>query len=289
MKLSVKLICGFIIMALLITIVGISGNIGIRNTESSLDKVSNVLLLGVNNLNVINEAQTAIKLAERSLLIPEFLKEDKNVDRELQNMEKAWKRAESAWKIYEPLEQTKEEAAVWGNFKTAWDAWKGDINRFVDLAKAKKRDEALALSSGKLRESFDEAEKLLGDLIDINVKELKKETEADAAAGKATVSSFMAVDFIIAGTILAIALGIFLSPFIPRPINRVVAGLTNVADHVSAAAAQVYSSSQSLVAGTSEKAASLEETSSSLEEMSRPLKNSSFVIARRPKADEAIP
>jgi len=175
MKLSVKLIGSFLIVALLITIVGISGSIGIRNTEQALNHGSNVLLPSINSLNVINEAQTAIKLAERSLLIPEYLKEDKDVDLQMKNMEKAWKRVEHAWKIYEPLEQTKEEAAVWGNFKTAWDAWKGDISRFGDLAKAKKRDEAVAFSSGKLRESFDKAEKLLGDLIDINVKGAKEE------------------------------------------------------------------------------------------------------------------
>ena len=266
MKLSVKLIGGFIIVALLITIVGISGSIGIRNTEQSLNRASNVLLPSVNSLNVINEAQTAIKLAERSLLIPEFLKEDKDINFQLNLMDKAWKRVEQASKIYEPLEQTKEEAAVWGNFKTAWDAWKGDINRFVDLAKAKKRDEALSLSTGKLRESFTAAEKLLGDLIDINVKGSK--AEAEAAAGKANFSALLALGFNVVGTIFAIVLGIFLSLSINRPINRVVSGLTEGADQVASAAAQVSSSSQSLAEGSSEQAASLEETSSSLEEMS---------------------
>jgi methyl-accepting chemotaxis protein len=266
MKLSVKLIGGFIIVALLITIVGISGSIGIRNTEQSLNRASNVLLPSVNSLNVINEAQTAIKLAERSLLIPEFLKEDKDINFQLNLMDKAWKRVEQASKIYEPLEQTKEEAAVWGNFKTAWDAWKGDINRFVDLAKAKKRDEALSLSTGKLRESFTAAEKLLGDLIDINVKGSK--AEAEAAAGKANFSALLAIGFNVVGTIFAIVLGIFLSLSINRPINRVVSGLTEGADQVASAAAQVSSSSQSLAEGSSEQAASLEETSSSLEEMS---------------------
>ena len=266
MKLSVKLIGSFLIVALLITIVGISGSIGIRNTEQALNHGSNVLLPSINSLNVINEAQTAIKLAERSLLIPEYLKEDKDVDLQMKNMEKAWKRVEHAWKIYEPLEQTKEEAAVWGNFKTAWDAWKGDISRFGDLAKAKKRDEAVAFSSGKLRESFDKAEKLLGDLIDINVKGAKE--EAEAAAGKATFSTILAIGFNVVGTIFAIVLGIFLSLSITRPITRVVAGLTDGAEQVSAAAGQVSSSSQSLAEGTSEQASSLEETSSSLEEMS---------------------
>ena len=265
-KLSVKLIGGFITVAVIITIVGISGSKGIRDTEQSLNKASYVLLPGVNSLNVISEAQTAIKLAERSMLIPEFVKEDKDVEFQIKNMEKAWKRAEQAWKIYEPLEHTKEEAVVWGNFKIAWDAWKEDINLFFGLATSGSRDAALALSSGKLRESFNKAEKLLGDLIDINMKGAKE--EAEAAAGKANFSAFLAIGFNIAGTIFAIALGIFLSLSITRRINRVVAGLTEGAGQVASAAAHVSASSQHLAEGTTEQAASLEETSSSLEEMS---------------------
>jgi methyl-accepting chemotaxis protein len=51
---------------------------------------------------------------------------------------------------------------------------------------------------------------------------------------------------------------------ISSPINRVVTGLTDGADQVAAAAAQVSSASQSLAEGSSEQAASLEETSSSM-------------------------
>jgi methyl-accepting chemotaxis protein len=53
-----------------------------------------------------------------------------------------------------------------------------------------------------------------------------------------------------------------------RPIQVVVAALSDGADQVSSAAGQISSSSQSLAEGTAEQAASLEETSSSLEEMS---------------------
>jgi methyl-accepting chemotaxis protein len=53
-----------------------------------------------------------------------------------------------------------------------------------------------------------------------------------------------------------------------KPINRIVSGLGDAAQQVSAGSNQVSSSSQSLAEGASEQAASIEETSSSLEEMS---------------------
>ena len=75
---------------------------------------------------------------------------------------------------------------------------------------------------------------------------------------------------IIGGLIFIIALfmAVMISRSITKPINRVVAGLTEGADQVASASAQISSSSQSLAEGASEQAASIEETSSSLEEMS---------------------
>ncbi|MBW8042077.1 MAG: hypothetical protein FVQ85_19040 [Planctomycetes bacterium] len=55
---------------------------------------------------------------------------------------------------------------------------------------------------------------------------------------------------------------------ITKPINRIIAGLTEGSEQVSSASGQVSSASQSLAEGSTEQAAGLEETSSSLEEMS---------------------
>ena len=68
--------------------------------------------------------------------------------------------------------------------------------------------------------------------------------------------------------VLAVTGIYYFSRSITRPIEKVIAGLTDAAGQVSAASAQVASSSQLLAEGTSEQAASLEETSSSMEEMS---------------------
>ena len=74
------------------------------------------------------------------------------------------------------------------------------------------------------------------------------------------------------GAIAAVVIGMFLSFFIIRGINkalnRIIDGLNEGAEQVASASGQVSSSSQSLAEGSSEQAASIEETSASLEEMS---------------------
>lgn len=76
---------------------------------------------------------------------------------------------------------------------------------------------------------------------------------------------------LIIGLAIALVVGVILAFTIARsivgPISRVIAGLSQGAEQVNAAASQVAQSSQAMAAGASEQASSLEETSASLEEM----------------------
>jgi methyl-accepting chemotaxis protein len=72
----------------------------------------------------------------------------------------------------------------------------------------------------------------------------------------------------IIGILSSLALIIFITRGITRPIGRIIEGLNEGADQVASASGEVSSASQSLAEGASEQAASIEETSSSLEEMS---------------------
>jgi len=64
---------------------------------------------------------------------------------------------------------------------------------------------------------------------------------------------------------LALAIGLYLSRSLSRPVNRIIKGLTAGAGQVSAASGYVSQASQALAAGTQQQAASLEETASALE------------------------
>jgi len=96
-----------------------------------------------------------------------------------------------------------------------------------------------------------------------------KTSEEDAREAR-MLSSIGGVLILVLG-IAAVILGGFAAFLITRsitkPINRIVAGLSEASDQVASASSQVASASQSLAEGTSQQAASLEETSSSLEEM----------------------
>ncbi len=128
------------------------------------------------------------------------------------------------------------------------------------------RPEAVQYYRANTREIVKDVQRILGEVrgkVERELAESGKSAEAQVTFAKGMSATGMGLGFII-----AVVFGVGLSRSITRPINRVVAGLTEASYQVAAASTQVASASQRLADGTSETASSLEETSSSLEEIS---------------------
>ncbi len=262
MKLSTKLIGGFVIVAVIAAIIGGVGFWSLNLAKTAQDDTW-VDLQAIYGLGIMNEAQTAISRFERVLC---FEKDAAIIKRQYDGLDTAWKRVDEGWKIYEPLPHSPEEDALWKKLVQEWEGWKKIHQDVISLVKKGDLDAARDLSTGKARDHFQINEKLLDDIIELNVSNSKA---SDAAFDK-TVSTIKLVfgALIILGIAVSLALGIYLSLTITRALNRVITGLTEASDQVASAAGEVSSASQSLAEGSSQQAASVEETSSSLEEMS---------------------
>jgi methyl-accepting chemotaxis protein len=270
-KLSVKLLGGFATVALITLAVGLVGYWGVNRLGGHLYEVAMVRLPSVEALETINEAQTAVKAAERTLLLSGLT--EAMVAEQLTRLKAAWERVDKANKTYEPLPQTKAEEAKWKQFLPAWQAWKKDHEAVLNLVQESRKAndktllaKAQELSFSTAAASFTGAETLLGEILKINLaaaEEAQKTATADASLAKTAnwVGS-------LGGLLVALAIGALLSRSITKPIKVVAEVLSAGAEQTASAAGQVSSASQSLAEGASEQAASLEETSSSLEEMS---------------------
>ena len=243
------------------------------NTETNFTKVD---VLTVYALMTISEAQSAIDGSENALL-------DRSSDMTIRKgqydrIDSAWKRVADAWKIYEPLEQTPKEAALWKAFVPAWNAWKKDHDAFIAFSKQYDATVKDYINAGEIYKkmttqalvtnavTFGEAEKLLGRIVEIN-----QTVAAEAVKSAQSQADFLkAITLIaaIAGVVLAMALGFLIARGITKVLTRITSGMSEGADQVASASGQVSSASQSLAEGASEQAASIEETSSSMEEMS---------------------
>ena len=243
------------------------------NAQATYSKVD---LLTVHSLLTIKEAQTGIDSSENALLDRSGTLADRKSSYD--RIVAAWQRIEAARKVYEPLEQTPEEAKLWKEFAPAWDKWKADHEAFLVLSKTydttvedyrrsnelykKMTEQALAVNGV----TFTAAETLLTKLVEIN-ETVGADTTKTSSAQAATLK-LLSLSAMIVGVAVALAMGLLITRGINKVLRRISETLSAGAEQTASAAGQVSSSSQSLAEGASEQAAALEETSSSLEEMS---------------------
>ncbi len=133
MKLSTKLIGGFVIVAVVTLIVGAIGFWGVNKLLQSITEIGAVRLPSVQSLLVMSEAQTAVDAGENALLSVNMDAAGRQAA--YRRFDDAQQRADAARKVYEPLPQTRDEAVVWRDFVPAWDQWWKDHQDFVTLAK----------------------------------------------------------------------------------------------------------------------------------------------------------
>jgi hypothetical protein len=128
------------------------------------------------------------------------------------------------------------------------------------------RDRARMLVNGEMKKLYQEHRARIDEVVrEANEQNLQGEGQARAAVSS-SIWAMLGIGVTI--QVVLILLSIMFTRLITGPINRIIAGLTDGAEHVAAASGQVSGASQSLAEGATEQAAGLEETSSSLEEMS---------------------
>ncbi len=270
MKLSLKLIGGFLIVALITLTVGFVGWSSIRQITGSLQDVSNEQLPSMIALSNLAEARTAIKSANRTLLIAGIDKAA--VDRQQDQLKSAWKTVDDNWKAYDQLPRVPEEDALWKKFVVAWDTWKKGNQEFDAMHQEYLRTGDQGIYA-RLYDQELVANQSNGAEAGARLAELTSFydhfvlTSTTAASVSAARSQVIALVGMALGFLLALGLGFYMSASITRPINKVAKGLGEAAQQVTAASGQLSSASQQLAAGSSEQASSMEETSTTLEEI----------------------
>lgn len=110
-----------------------------------------------------------------------------------------------------------------------------------------------------------QANELINALVEANTEIV--ENDVQRALISARREKWIAAAGIVAGFLMAILIGFFISRSVTGRFVGVIGGLNLTSEQVAHASSRVASSSRQLAEGSSENAASLEETSSTLEQM----------------------
>lgn len=236
MKLRTKLLAGFMACIIILLIVGIVGYVSIVKVDNHLDEIATNRLPSIYNLEIINEAQTAVKAANRSMLIP-ALSEDE-IKRQEKNIKDAFERVDKAWKIYDPLPQTKEEEVLWKQFVPQWEAWKKNAYKAVEMnAEYRKTgsketyDVLLQFNLVEVAKTFREAEDTLGKIIDLNVKVAKEEQVSSDKVGQ--VAKYTIIGALFIGILIAIAIALLLTHSVLKQLGGDPSEVSEIASAVA--------------------------------------------------------
>jgi methyl-accepting chemotaxis protein len=243
LKISTKLISGFVIIALIAGIVGLVGYMGIMKVKGFQDEIAVVKLP-----SVYNAMQIAIKLneikAQEFGIINRKITDVKEREHFHTRIAESFKFIEDAWKQYETLPQTDKEAKLWKEFVPAFNEWKKTDASIVEASKEKNS----LLESGKAPESeevkaideklfslvndsralFKIHEKLLKEIVEDNLADAKEDDIKADASVESTLT--MLILIIAIAMILAILIGLFLARLISKPINSTMTVANSIAD-----------------------------------------------------------
>ena len=200
-KAKIGALLGVAIVALLVVVL-ISFK-GLQYNQQMIHEVGEVRMPSVQGLQIINEAQTAIRSYDRAIdSRVGYPDEVQDVDGFLSQKKEAWARVDKGWGIYAPLPQTEEEAVIWKQFEQDWNAWKAVNDKLNEQALAiqraapELRAELFATFHRSLLDSrplFAAAEQGLGKLIDLNLKiGADSVAEANRGADTALLSMYIA-------------------------------------------------------------------------------------------------
>lgn len=304
LKLSVKLITAFIIVALLSGIVGL---VGITNIKKIDDSYSDLFInYGAASADIgeLGMEFHDLRNTTRDIFIDRGSSDRGKYVKIISDMDK---KMEQQLGVVEKSIQTDEGRRLFISIKENLRKYNNARDRAIELALANKEDQAVALFRAEAAQPALEITQAIDKMFELKTTGGKKLSDEYGATTNMTVYIMIAV--IIAAMGIAVALGTFIARLISKPVNQVVEAANKIADgnlgvdvqvhtademgmlaaafrrmthnmndvllNISSAADQVASgskqvsdSSMALSQGATEQASSIEELTASIEEIS---------------------
>ncbi len=305
LKISVKLITGFIIVALISGLVGGIGIYNIISLDNSDTELYEKMTVPISEMSKIATAFQRVRVDTRDIILANNSQE---ISVQVQSIQERRKEIDEAAKEFEKSILSQEVRDAYDEFFQARNEYVSYLDQLVQLARANQDAEANALlnSEGMTLAAKNEQaaiEKL------VMMKERDAKTKAENNTEQANQAIIMMVICILVGMVLAVVLGIYISRIISKPINKLVviaekvadgdldvdididtkdeigilaqgfmtmadnlnevmSNINTAAEQVASGSKQVSDSSMALSQGAAEQASSIEELTASLEEIS---------------------
>jgi methyl-accepting chemotaxis protein len=268
MKLSTKLILGFTCVAMMTAVLGgwLLSQLNVIN--SMLNNMYDNNLVPITDVANANMQALYINRTDYRMIIET---DGHELSKLQETRHKFQSRMNEFLSKYRQTQLNPEEEALMRKFDMAWAKFEEEIKPVHELALANKNSDAIKLMAEKGRPAFNAVDDIMSEIVIINQSLSKKAYEdSDVIYARTRLASIIVI---IGISLMAVALGVFLTLGITRPLKRAVDAMSEATTQIAAASEQLSSASEELSSGANEQASSIEETSSSLEEMGGMIQN----------------
>jgi len=303
LRLAVKLVLAFIIVALLAGVVGVLGIININkisNNDRALYENQTLPLIEANEMATLFQR---IRVNARDLILedePEKIRE--RYERVNTFINELKKNAEA----FKATIVTAEVEAAFEEYEKAIEVFLADIEEYFDICIENRDEEAYKFVREDMQESSDAVREAIDTMLKLKVS--NAESQANTNASISQKATFTMIIVVAVCMLVAITIGIFISNIISKPVAKVVEAAERIAnsdldvyvdvntreeigklantfnvmalnlnnlihninvaaEQVSAGSKQLSDSSVALSQGATEQASTIEELTSSLEEV----------------------
>ena len=311
LKIGTKLISGFIVVALIATVIGAVGIVKMNKLDDNGSKMYEKITVPIADLADMSTSFQRVRINLRELVETNDKQEKAQI---LETIKKLRTEITEKSNAFEKTILTDEGRKLFDDFKKSREVYAQVLDKVTVLAEADKDAEAMVLIKGEGKKAAFHEQEMLDKLQDAKVKQGKLTENDNDATAKAARSIMISLTVI--GVVLAIALGLIITRSITRPINeavgvanalaqgdltisvvsnskdetgqmmsaistmveklkQVVTDCMSAADNVASGSQELSSTAQQLSQGATEQAASAEEISSSMEEMTSSIRQNS--------------
>ncbi|AGW14336.1 methyl-accepting chemotaxis protein [Megalodesulfovibrio gigas] len=232
-RIGMRLIGAFVIVAVLTVAVGVEGYIGLRTAEKEIEEMADVYLPSIDALARMRYNMRNLTVVVRTLLIADLSDQERARQRDL--LRQARENYGQAMKKFESLERYENEERVWQAFLVQLQKTRDINDKTLDMIAAWEKnlqDRALydAATAQVIGETGEANRVLIGQisqLIELNLENAEKDKLGAKTniAGHITLMASMGIF----SPLLAFGLGLMLTRSIIRPLGQTLRFAENVA------------------------------------------------------------
>jgi methyl-accepting chemotaxis protein len=303
LKISVKLLSAFIIVAIIAGLIGTIGVIELRKIDEADTKLYEKITIPLSDLGDISTAFQRQRVNSRDILDATTLDEKQKFANRIKELREGNNKSVEA---FEKTILTDEGRKIFEDYKKNRAAYGAELDKVIALALQNKVVEAQEILKGSLGKASAELQSSIDKLQEAKLKQAKMTSDENTVL--ANSASRLMIGLAVAGALIAIIFGFIISNIISKPLRKgvafaqavaagdltqkidlnqkdeigqlalalnemvtklgsIVGEVMSAADNVASGSQELSSTAQQMSQGATEQAASAEEISSSMEEM----------------------